>query len=64
MTGRFGIEHNGVTVTVEHFPSYKKPALVVTEGNVMTKVASFDSENAAEWFLLKMQKLFNIGEDV
>lgn len=59
MTGRIGIELNGIAVTVEHFPYRKKPVLAVTEGNATYKVASFNSEETADWFLTMMERMFN-----
>ena len=64
MTGRIGLKLNGYEVTVEHFPYRKKPVLAVripTE-NAVYKVASFNSEETADWFLTQMKRMFG-GED-
>lgn len=58
MTGRIGVSLNGITVTVEHFPQRKKPVLAVQIGNASYKVASFNSEETADWFLTQMQTFF------
>lgn len=58
MTGRIGVESNGIAVTVEHFPERKKPVLAIQIGNTLCKVASFNSEETADWFLTQMQKFF------
>lgn len=64
MTGRIGLSLNGYEVTVEHFPYRKKPVLAVTilSENVRYKVASFNSEETADWFLTQMQRMFG-GEE-
>lgn len=60
MTGRIGISLNGIEVTVEHFPYRKKPVLAVRvlDKNAIYKVASFNSEETADWFLTQMAKMF------
>ena len=60
MTGRIGISLNGYEVTVEHFPFRKKPVLAVRvpNQNASFKVASFNSEETADWFLTQMTKMF------
>ena len=60
MTGRIGIEFNDVAVVVEHLPERKKPCLMVKPKgeNCYYKVASFNSERTADWFLTQMTDLF------
>ena len=60
MTGRIGIRFNGYEVIVEHIPQRKKPCLMVKPDgeNVYYKVASFNSEETADWFLTQMQNMF------
>lgn len=60
MKGRIGIALNGFEVTVEHLDGIrKKPCLMVkTPDNVFYKVASFSSEETADWFLTQMMKMF------
>lgn len=62
MTGRIGVQMNGITVCVEHFPYRKKPVLSVQIDNECYKVASFNSEETADWFLEIMQEFW--GEDL
>lgn len=61
MTGRIGLQLNGYEVTVEHFPERKKPCLAVRiPGDpAMYKVASFNSEETADWFLTQMTRMFS-----
>lgn len=60
MNGRIGITLNGYEVTVEHVPQRKKPCLMVkpNDENCFYKVASFNSEETADWFLTQMDKMF------
>ena len=64
MTGRIGIELNGYSVIVEHLPERKKPCLVVKPKgeNCFYKVASFNSEETADWFLTQMSRMFGQTE--
>lgn len=43
-------------------PMRKKPCLVVREGNTITKVASFNSEETAEWFMKKFGEFLGVEE--
>ena len=67
MTGRIGISMNDVTVTVEHMPERKKPCLMVKPKgeNCYYKVASFNSEQTADWFLTQMKIMFErwVGDE-
>ena len=58
-----GIRGNGISVSVQKWRSHKKPVLCVTDDkeNCIYKVASFNSEETAQWFLDKMRELF--GEE-
>ena len=58
MTGRVGVERNDIQVLVEHMPYRKKPCLSVQIGNCVYKVASFNSEETADWFLEIMEEFF------
>ena len=64
MTGRLGITLNGYEVIVEHIDGRKKPCLMVKPNNenCYYKVASFNSEDTADWFLTQMQRMFTEGE--
>lgn len=61
MTGRIGLELNGYEVVVERIPQRKKPCLMVKpEGeNIYYKVASFNSDDTADWFLTQMMRMFS-----
>ena len=66
MTGKVGLKLNGYEVTVEHMPGIrKKPCLMVKmpDENIYYKVASFNSEETADWFLTQMKKMFNRGDN-
>lgn len=41
-------------------PYRKKPCLVIKEGNVYTKVASFNNEQSAEKFMDFVADMFNV----
>ena len=43
-------------------PERKKPCLAIKEGNVFTKVASFNNEESAEWFMNFVAEMFNVKE--
>ena len=60
MIGRKGLTHNGIMVAVEHFPDRKKPVLCVyrVKENWGYKVASFNSEETADWFLELMEEMW------
>lgn len=64
MTGRLGITLNGYEVIVEHIPGRKKPCLMVKpdKENCYYKVASFNSEDTADWFLTQMSRMFGENE--
>lgn len=46
-----------------HMPARKKPCLAVKEGNVFTKVASFNNEESAELFMNFVAEMFFIKEE-
>ena len=59
MTGRIGIENNGIAVIVTHVPGRRKPQLcLVINGNEEYPVAAFTSEGRADWFLGVMEEFF------
>ena len=43
-------------------PMRKKPCLVVREGNTITKVASFNSKETADWFMERFGKFIGCEE--
>lgn len=64
MTGIVGIvnEKKDMEVGITHFPTRTKPCLYIRHGNVSTKVASFNNEESADWFIEEMKEFFNRGD--
>lgn len=62
MQGKVGISRNGIEVCVQHLPDRKKPLLTVQKGNALYGVASFASEDMADWFLSQMEEFFERTE--
>ena len=60
MNSKVGLEKNGYQIFVMHFPYRKKPCLGIKlpNENAYYKVASFNSEETAEWFVKHMEKCF------
>ena len=60
MKGNIAITHNGIHIGVMHFPHRKKPCLYVyvEDENCYYKVASFNSEETADWFLEICEEVF------
>lgn len=58
MTGKIGIENNGIQVVVEHIPGRRHPMLCIISDNECFPVASFTSEGRADFFLTAMQEFF------
>ena len=55
---------NDVELSVSDFkPMMKKPVLWLVEGNVMTKLASFNNEEAAELFNKNFIKMLGLKEE-
>lgn len=46
-----GLRKGDKVIFITHFPGLKKPVLAIGNKYVMQKIASFDSEEAAEGFL-------------
>lgn len=46
----FANEANKTLIGVAHWPEFKKPILTVQRGNSVTKIASFNSEEAVQMF--------------
>ena len=51
-------------IYITHLPGLKKPVLAVGNGNVLYKVASFDSEEDAEGFSLMLGRWFGVDREV
>lgn len=63
----YGISKNGMTVWVESWPGKKLPVLCVKfDGDSCKyKVASFDSEKDAMWFIECLEEHFgDIGKEI
>lgn len=60
-----GYKKNGISITVQHMPDRKKPCLAIQieSENTMYKVASFNSEETARWFLEKFEEFMENGKD-
>ena len=60
MTGKVGIVTNGFEICVMHIPQRKKPCLFVKpkDENCYYKVASFNSEETADWFLKQLEETY------
>lgn len=60
MKGNTAIERNGIRIGVMHFPYRKKPCLYVyiKDENCYYKVASFNSEETADWFIEICEEVF------
>ena len=58
MNGTVSIEKNGVKICITHFPNRKKPCLAVKIDNCIYKVASFNDETTADYFIQIVQDMF------
>lgn len=58
-------EKKGISILVTHMPYRKKPCLAVQidEENCLYKVASFNSEETARWFLDIFKEFMGDGND-
>ena len=50
MSNLGGFRRGDTVIYFTHFPNLKKPVLAIGNGCVVSKIASFDSEEAAEGF--------------
>lgn len=59
-----GIRRNGITVSVQKWQTHKKPVLAVQieDENCIYKVASFNSEETANWFVELMEEFFGVEQ--
>lgn len=48
-----------IAIGVDYMPERKKPCLVMKEGNIYTKLASFNNETAARVFMDVLAKILN-----
>ena len=50
------------TISAEHFPDRKRPALCVTKGNTMTEYGYFNDDASAKMFMAELSNLVWAGE--
>lgn len=55
MSGRT-YTRNGIGITITHMTYRKKPCLAIEEKGGIWKVASFNDEETAEWFMKKFEE--------
>ena len=58
MTGIYSIGTEDERICILHMPDRKKPCLAVQIGNCVYKVASFNSEETADWFIEQFEEMF------
>ena len=58
MKGMVSLANNGISMCITHLPNRKKPCLAVKIDNCFYKVASFDSEEQADWFIEILEEMF------
>ena len=51
------------TISTEHFPDRKRPALCVTKGNTMTVYGYFHDDKSAELFIKELGNLVDAKEE-
>jgi hypothetical protein len=56
MSELHGFRRGEETIHITHLPNYKKPVLLVGNRICSQKIASFDSEEAAEYFCKMLGK--------
>ena len=56
MSKLHGFRRGEETIHITHLPNYKKPVLLIGEKVCSRKIASFDSEEAAEAFCKMLEK--------
>lgn len=56
MSELYGFRRGEETIHITHLPNYKKPVLLVGNKMCSQKIASFDSEEAAEGFCKMLGK--------
>ena len=53
------ISRNGIGIGIAQFPDRKRPSLYVQKGNVNIIVASFNSEEGAEYFRENVMRMLD-----
>ena len=59
MQGMVILEKKGIKIAITHLPSRKNPCLAVQIDNCLYKVASFNSEETADWFIEILEEMFS-----
>ena len=54
-----GFKSKNITIAISHMPHRKKLCLTVLEGNQEIKVATFNNNEAAEYFFGKMKQFLD-----
>ncbi len=63
MEGIVSLEKNGIKICITHMQYRKKPCLGVQIDNCLYKVASFNDETTADWFIEILEEMFVKGEE-
>lgn len=58
MKGMISYEKNGIKICITHLPNRKLPCLAVQIDNCIYKVASFNDETSADWFIEILEEMF------
>ena len=58
MEGTMYIERRGIKILITHLPNRKKPCLAVQIDNCIYKVASFNDDVTADWFIEITEEMF------
>lgn len=63
--GFCGYKRHGISITVQHMRYRKKPCLAIRidDENCLYKVASFNSEETAQWFLDIFKEFMGDADD-
>jgi len=56
MSELYGFRRGEEVIHITHLPTHKKPVLLIWNRNRIRKIASFDSEEAAENFSKMLEK--------
>ena len=62
--GDITFEVNGVKLVVGYFPYRKKICLGIQEGNVLSKLATFNNEYCAALFIEAMQNMWRVDDEM
>lgn len=59
-----GFKSKNISICISHMPYRKKLCLSVLEGNVQTKVATFNDDESAQFFFNKMKQFLDELDEV